>query len=69
MPSVVDTPLNDSVVVSLTFTVVLLFVKSVGMLEFSANNDAATEVAKSNDKIPDCSCAVSTSVADSLSVA
>ena len=69
MPSVVDTPSNDSVVVSLTITAVLLFMKSVGTLEFSANNDAGTEVAKSDNIIPDWSWAVSTSVADSLSVA
>jgi hypothetical protein len=53
MPSVVNTPSNDSVVVSVTITAVLLFMKSVGTLEFSANDDAATEVTKSDDIIPE----------------
>ena len=46
---------NDSVVVSLTITAVLLFMKLVGTLKFSANDDAATEVTKSDYIIPDCS--------------
>jgi hypothetical protein len=54
IPSVVDAPSNDSVIVSLTITAVLLFMQLVGTLEFSANDDAATEVTKSDDIIPDC---------------
>jgi hypothetical protein len=46
---------------------VLLFMKLVGTLEFSANDDAATEVTKSDDIIPDCRSAVSTSVSGSVS--
>ena len=54
MPAVIDAPSNDSAFVSLTVTEVLLFMKSVETLAFSANDDAAIEVTKSDDIIPDC---------------
>ena len=68
MPSVVDTPSNDSIVVPLTIMTVLLFMKSVGTLKFSANDDAATEVTESDNIVPDGSSNVYISVADSLSL-
>ena len=68
MPSVVDTPLSDPTAVQPTVSAVLLLIKSVGTLEFLANNDADIEVTKSIDIIPDFSRAVSTSVADNVSV-
>jgi hypothetical protein len=68
MAVVVDASSVDAVVVSPTVTAVLLLIKSIETLEFLASNDACIEVSKSDDIIPDYSRAVSTSVAENLSV-
>jgi hypothetical protein len=68
MAVVVDAPSIDAAVASPTVTAVLLLIKSIETLELLANNDACIEVTKSDDIIPECSRAVSTSVADNLSV-
>ena len=68
MAGVVDASSVDAAVVSSTVTAVLLLIKSIETLEFLASNDACIEVTKTDDSIPECSTAVSTSVADNLSV-
>jgi hypothetical protein len=68
MAIVVDASSVDAAVVSLTLTAVLLLIKSIATLEFLASNDAGIEVTKSDDIIPECSRAVSASVAKNVSV-
>ena len=68
MAVVVDASSVDVAVVSPTVTAVLSLIKSIETLQFLASNDACIEVTKSDDIIPEYSRAVSTSVADNVSV-
>jgi hypothetical protein len=68
MTVVVDASSVDAAVVSPTVTTVVLLIKSIETLEFLASNNTYIEVTKSDYIIPEYSRAVSTSVADNLSV-
>jgi hypothetical protein len=69
MSVVVDAPSIEPAVVLLTFTTELMHIKSIETPEYLESNEVCIKVTKSDDIIPECRRAVSTSVADNLSVA